>query len=100
MSTPDRIQLPTRHLKPTTIDLLKSLVPGDRVTITHRVRVGGKTWNAEAKGAFRMLNYLSTGVTTERVKTDDIVVPTIHFTKDNGELASMALDEHTTVVKG
>lgn len=98
--TTDRIQLPTRHLKPATIDLLKSLVAGDRVTITHRVRVGGKTWNAEAKGVFRMLNYLSTGVTTERVKSDDIVVPTVHFLKDNGELASMALDEHTTVVKG
>jgi len=31
------------------------------------------------------------------VPEDDIVVPTLHFIKDNGELASVALDEHSKV---
>jgi len=43
------------------------------------------------------VNYLSTGVTTDRVKEDDIVVPTVHFTKPSGELTSIALDERTLI---
>lgn len=99
MSTPDKITLPTRRLAPAVVELLRSLKPGDRVTLTQTVRVGAKTWPATATGAFRGINYLATGVTTDRVKEDDIVVPTVHFTKDNGELASIALDEHTQISK-
>ena len=61
------------------------------------MRVGAKTWKAVATGTFRGVNYLSTGVTTDRVKEDDIVVPTVHFTKASGELASIALDERTLI---
>ena len=99
MSQPKEIVLPTRQLDPMLIDLLKSLKTGDRIKLTQTVRVGGKTWPAEAIGEFRGVNYLSTGITTDRVASDDIVVPTVHFTKDNGELTSIALDEHTKIVK-
>ncbi len=98
-AVPEKIALPTRRLAPAVVDLLKSLAVGDRITVTQTVRVGAKTWPATATGVFRGVNYLATGVTTERVKEDDIVVPTVHFTKDNGELASIALDEHTTIAK-
>ena len=99
MSLPKEIVLLTRQLDPKLIDLLKSLKTGDRIKLTQTVRVGGKTWPAEAIGMFRGVNYLSTGITTDRVASDDIVVPTVHFTKDNGELTSIALDEHTKIVK-
>ncbi len=98
--TPARpITLPARLLDPAVVDVLKSLIVGDRITITQRVRVGAKVWFAVATGAFRGINYLSTGVTTDRVKEDDIVVPTVHFTKDSGELSSVTLDEYTKVEK-
>ena len=97
MSSPEKILLPTRKLEPALVDLLKSLKVGDLIKVVQKVKVGGKAWTAEAVGAFRGINYLSTGVTTERVKEDDIVVPTVHFTKDNGEMASICLDEHTTI---
>ena len=45
------------------------------------------------------LDYLATGLSTERVPEDDIVVPVVHFTKDNGELSSISIDEHTKVVR-
>ncbi len=34
---------------------------------------------------FRNVNFLATGLATDRVPEDDIVVVTVHFTKDNGE---------------
>ena len=93
----DTISLPTRHLDPTLISLLQGLKVGERIRITQTLRVGSKTWTHSAQGTFRGINYLATGITTDRVVEDDIVVPTVHFTKDNGELTSIALDELTKV---
>ena len=95
----DAIVLPTRRLQPALVDLLKSLKPGDKIRLTQRVRVGAKNWDATTDGTFRELAYLATGITTERVKEDDLVVPVVRFTKPNGELSSISLDEHTQVVK-
>lgn len=89
------LKLPTRRLNADQADTIRSLRAGDRLRITQTVRVGSRTWPAVAVGTFRGLNYLATGVTADRVPEDDIVVPTLHFTKDNGELASIALDELT-----
>jgi hypothetical protein len=77
--------------------LLKGLRPGQRIKITQTVRVGRKSWPAEVTGTFRGLNYLATGLATDRVPEDDIVVVCLHFTKDNGELSSVTLDEHSRV---
>jgi hypothetical protein len=96
---PDAIVLPTRRLDPVLVELLKALKPGDRLAVTQTVRVGGRKWTTTTPGAFRGVSYLATGVTTERVKEDDIVVPTVHFTKDNGELASISLDENTVIAR-
>jgi hypothetical protein len=93
----ETIKLPTRRLPDAQVDLIKSLMPGDRVRITQTVRVGAKSWPAVANGTFRGVNYLATGVTVDRVPEDDIIVPTVHFRKDNGELTSIALDENTKI---
>lgn len=61
------------------------------------MRVGGRTWPAIAEGVFRDLDYLMTGLSTDRVPEDDIVVPLLRFTKPNGELSSVTLDEHSKV---
>ena len=78
-------------------EFLTTLKPGDRITITQTVRVGARTWPAMTGGTFRHIDYLATGLSTERVPEDDIVVPQVHFTKDNGELSSVTIDEHTRV---
>jgi hypothetical protein len=100
MSTPTpAIQLPTRRLDPKLVDLLHALTVGEAIRVTQTVRVGAKTWTTTIDGTFRGMSYLSTGVTTDRIPEDDIIVPTVHFTKPNGELASIALDERTVVVR-
>jgi hypothetical protein len=98
MSTvPEKIVLPTRRLDAAQVELLRALKPGDKIKVVQTVRVGAKRWLAEATGEFRGIAYLETGVTTERVKEDDLVVPVVRFTKPNGELTSISIDEHTKV---
>lgn len=84
-------------LRPELTQLLERLQPGQRIRVTQTVRVGMKTWPAVAVGVFRHVDALATGLATERVPADDIIVPIIHFTKDNGELSSVAVDENTQV---
>jgi hypothetical protein len=97
MSTPLKITLPTRRLNPDQVELLRSLKPGQRIKIVQTVRVGARKWEVPTGGVFREINYLATGVTTERIPEDDVVIPMVHFVKDNGELSSIAIDENTKV---
>jgi hypothetical protein len=87
----------TRPINPELSALLRRLQPGDRIRITQTVRVGMKEWTTTVAGSFRDLNYLATGLATDRVAKDDIVVVAVHFSKDNGELSSVTLDEHSKV---
>jgi hypothetical protein len=94
-----KIVLPTRRLDPALAELLRGLKPGDKIRVVQTVRVGSRKWEAVAEGTFREIAYLETGITTERVKEDDLVVPVVRFTKPNGELSSVTLDENTKVTK-
>jgi hypothetical protein len=88
----------TRTLRPEVTTLLKTLKPGTRIKVTQTVRVGSSAkWTAQVQGIFRNVNFLATGLSTQRVPEDDIVVVMVHFTKDNGELSSVALDEHSAL---
>jgi hypothetical protein len=88
----------TRTFKPELVRLLNGLKPGQRIRITHHVRVGSTTsWKHVVEGEFRGVNYLATGLATDRVPEDDIVLVTVHFTKPNHELSSITLDEHTQI---
>ena len=97
---PDALPSATRPIRPELAALLRSLQSGQRIRITQHLRVGSTaSWTTTVEGAFRDLNYLATGVSTERVPQDDIVVVMVHFTKDNGELSSVALDENTEIIR-
>ena len=98
MTPPPTITSTTRRITPEQVTVLQSLLPGQRVRVTQTVRVGSRRWQAVAEGVFRELNYLATGVTTDRVAEDDIVVPVLHFRKDSGELSSISVDENTEVL--
>lgn len=87
----------TRTINPELSALLRGLKPGQKIRITQHVRVGYQEWTTTVIGVFRKLNYLVTGLATDRVREDDIVVIAVHFTKDNGELSSITLDENSKV---
>ncbi len=88
----------TRVISPALSKLLLGLKAGQRIRIIQQVRVGSTaTWKAPVEGKFRTLNHLATGLATDRVPEDDIILIAVHFTKDNGELSSITLDEHTQV---
>jgi hypothetical protein len=97
MSVPTTITSPTRRLSQQQIEVLRSLKPGERIRVVQIVRVGPRKWDAVAEGVFREINYLATGITTERVPEDDVITPMLHFAKNNGELSSIAVDENTVV---
>lgn len=87
----------SRPVQPQALAVLKTLQPGRKIKITHLIRVGAKSWPATITGTFRHADSLATGIATDRVPADDIIVPIVHFTKDNQEMSSVALDEHTRI---
>jgi hypothetical protein len=88
----------TRPIRPDLATTLQQLKPGQKIKITQRVRVGDKSWTTEITGTFRALGSLATGISTDRIPHDDIIVPTLHFIKENQELSSVTLDEQTQIV--
>jgi hypothetical protein len=85
-------------VRPELVEILRGLKPGQRIKISQHVRVGSSAqWDTTVEGTFRNVNFLVTGLATDRVPEDDIVVVTVHFTKDNGELSSVTLDEHSRI---
>ena len=87
----------SRPIRPDVAAVLDKLKAGDRIKIKTIVRVGLKSWPVEVVGAFRHVDSLATGLATDRVSDDDVIVPIVHFTKDNKEMSSVALDEHTRI---
>ncbi len=100
MSNQDLIQSSTRTLNPEISKILNTLSAGQRIRVTLKLRVGSTaTWMAPIEGTFRHYNFLSTGIATDRIPEDDIVVVCVHFTKDNGELSSFTVDDNTKIEK-
>src|SRR3954465_5539415 len=88
----------TRPTRPALAAVIGGLKPGQRIRITQTVRMNcRRSWKTTVEGAFRGVNFLATGISTQRVPEDDIVVVTVHFTKDNGELSSVTLDDQSRI---
>jgi hypothetical protein len=98
MTDPATIPSATRPIRAQLAAVVRALAPGQRIRITKAVRMNSRWgWTTTVEGTFRGVNYLATGISTDRVPEDDIVVVAVHFTKDNGELSSVTLDEDTAI---
>jgi len=88
----------TRPIRPALAATLANLKPGQRIRVTQTVRMNcRREWKTAVEGTFRGVNYLATGIATQRVPDDDVVLVSVHFTKDNGELSSVTLDDHSEI---
>jgi hypothetical protein len=88
----------SRPIPPDVLATLDKLQPGQRIRVTQIVKVGStKTWPMIVEGVFRHVDSLATGLATDRLKEDDIVIPVVHFTKDNQEMSSVTIDERTKI---
>jgi hypothetical protein len=98
MSSPESMPSATRPIKPSLTQVVRSLKPGQRIRITQTVRMNSRwSFQRPVEGVFRHVHYLRTGLATDRVPEDDVIVATVHFTKDNGELSSVALDSSSSI---
>jgi len=98
MTTAKKFPYTTRPIPAEVMSILDRLQPGQRIRITHLVKIGSsKTWTLTVEGAFRHVDSLATGLATDRLREDDIVIPVVHFTKDNKEMSSISVDEHTKI---
>jgi hypothetical protein len=98
MTTAKKFPYTTRPIPADVMAILDRLQPGQRIRITHLVKIGSsKTWTLTVEGAFRHVDSLATGLATDRLREDDIVIPVVHFTKDNKEMSSISVDEHTLI---
>ena len=98
MTTPRLFPFTTRPIPADVLAKLEQLRPGQRIRVTQRVKVGStKTWEFSVEGTFRHVDSLATGLATDRLREDDIVIPVVHFTKDNQEMSAIAIDEHTKI---
>jgi hypothetical protein len=93
------MQSSTRQIRPELVELLNSLKPGQKIRIRQKVRINcRRSWDtADIVGTYRGVNYLATGLATDRVPEDEIVVVAVHFTKPNGELSSVTLDDSSHI---
>lgn len=88
----------TRPVRSELASLVKSLQVGQRIRITQPVRMNSRWgFSTTVEGTFRDVNFLATGLATDRIPEDDIVVVTVHFTKDNGELSSITLNDQSKI---
>jgi hypothetical protein len=98
MNISETLPSSTRPVRPALAAVLRGLKPGQRIKITQTVRMNSRWgFSRSVEGVFRGVNYLATGIATDRVPEDDIVVVTVHFTKDNAELSSVTLDDQSQV---
>ncbi|MGL4555749.1 MAG: hypothetical protein ACRC33_31665 [Gemmataceae bacterium] len=98
MSTHEALPSSTRPVGDALAATVRGLKPGERIRITQTVRMNSRWgFSRPVEGVFRSVNYLATGLATDRVPEDDIVVVTVHFTKDNGELSSVTLDGQSQI---
>jgi hypothetical protein len=98
MSSPEAMPSATRPIKAKLAEVVRSLKEGQRIRITQTVRMNSRwSFKRPVEGVFRHVNYLRTGLATDRVAEDDIIVAMVHFTKDNGELSSITLDSSSSI---
>jgi len=84
---------------PTTRDTVNSLEPGDRVEVTHGVKVGMRQWTSQTCGVVERIERRRHGLHFTRNSDDKVYSDLIVLRLDDGSLTTITVDEYTQLKK-
>jgi hypothetical protein len=84
---------------PEAIDVYTSLQAGDRVEVTHEVKVGFRKWYTVTKGKVVRKDRRRHGLHVDRALDDKVYSDILVLERDDGELTTVTLDEFSDLRK-
>ena len=81
------------------LQLFEQLQPGDRVELTHEVKVGYNRWNAITQGTVVNKERRRHGLHYRRNTDDKVFSDVLTLRRDDGELTTVTLDEFSQLKK-
>ncbi len=86
-------------LLPTTREEINDLQPGDRVEVTHIVKVGLKSWETKTVGTVERFERRRHGLHYRRNLDDKVFSDLIVLRLADGSLTTVTLDEYSSLRK-
>ena len=80
-------------------ELYQTLAPGDRVEITHAVKVGFRHWTTVTAGTVVRKSRERHSLHYQRSNDDRVFSDVLVLRRDDGELTTVTLDEFTALRK-
>ncbi len=84
---------------PQTLELFQQLQPGDRVEVTHEVKVGFRKWQSKTVGTLVSKDRCRHSLHYQRNFDDKVFSDVIVLRRDDGELTTVTLDEFSELRK-
>jgi hypothetical protein len=82
-----------------TLETFASLQPGDRVEVTHEIKVGFRNWNAKTIGTVVAKDRRRHALHFKRNFDDKVYSDVLILKRDDGELTTITLDEFSELQK-
>jgi hypothetical protein len=84
---------------PATLETFANLRPGDRVEVTHEVKVGFRNWNTKTSGTVVAKDRRRHSLHFNRNFDDKVYSDILILRRDDGELTTITLDEFSDLRK-
>jgi len=84
---------------PAALETFASLQPGDRVELTHEVKIGFRHWNSKTIGTVVSKDRRRHSLHYNRNFDDKVYSDIIILRRDDGELTTVTLDEFSELRK-
>ena len=84
---------------PATLETFATLQPGDRVEVTHEMKVGFRNWNAKTIGTVVSKDRRRHSLHFNRNFDDKVYSDVLVLKRDDGELTTITLDEFSELRK-
>lgn len=76
-----------------TLRTFQNLQPGDRIEITHLVKVGFRAWKTTTSGVVERIERRRHGIHFPRNPDDRVFSDTIVMRRNDGEISAVTIDE-------